>query len=169
MAEEPLTIALLSSRYSRITMAPAAAKYVDEVRPTFVGGYIRNQHDMLLLTEACLQGKLYHIPRGPRLAERQHLCQSGYIFVFEENSSGITEWEDGLVWKSRVDKDGLQISHTENMALVKKSGKVMYHGITHYVVSYYKTEDWLEGNLKSLWEDPKLSKLSIRRELKCIV
>ncbi|RGP62275.1 gti1/pac2 family protein [Fusarium sporotrichioides] len=66
-------------------------------------GYIGNTMDALIVFEACLSGNLHHVARRPHDRERQNLIRSGSIFVYEETSSGIKRWTDGVSWSpSRI-------------------------------------------------------------------
>jgi len=59
--------------------------------------------DGLMLFEACLSGKLHHVPRRPHDRERANLIKSGSVFIYEENASGIKRWTDGVAWSpSRI-------------------------------------------------------------------
>lgn len=70
--------------------------------PTF-HGFVHNSMDGLVLFEACLSGKLHHVPRRPHDRERSTLIKSGSIFIYEENASGIKRWTDGVAWSpSRI-------------------------------------------------------------------
>ncbi|OAA71907.1 cAMP-independent regulatory protein pac2 [Akanthomyces lecanii RCEF 1005] len=70
--------------------------------PTFEG-HISTTLDGLILFEACLTGVLNHVPRRPHDRERQELIKSGNIFIYEEHSSGIKRWTDGVSWSpSRI-------------------------------------------------------------------
>ncbi|KAF2158079.1 hypothetical protein K461DRAFT_214358, partial [Myriangium duriaei CBS 260.36] len=70
--------------------------------PTF-HGFVHNSMDGLVLFEACLSGKLHHVPRRPHDRERTSLIKSGSIFIYEENASGIKRWTDGVAWSpSRI-------------------------------------------------------------------
>jgi hypothetical protein len=70
--------------------------------PTFTG-FVQNSMDGLMLFEACLQKKLHHLPRRPHDRERSQLIKSGNIFIYEEDTSGIKRWTDGIAWgPSRV-------------------------------------------------------------------
>ncbi|KAI1375747.1 Gti1/Pac2 family-domain-containing protein [Hypoxylon crocopeplum] len=70
--------------------------------PTFQG-YIGSTMDALVLFEACLNGRLYHVPRRPHDRERANLIVSGNVFIYEEHSSGIKRWTDGVPWSpSRI-------------------------------------------------------------------
>ncbi|PQE23297.1 gti1 pac2 family protein [Rutstroemia sp. NJR-2017a BBW] len=70
--------------------------------PTFQG-HISSTHDALLLFEACLTGHLNHVARRPHDRERSSLIKSGNIFIYEEHSSGIKRWTDGVPWSpSRI-------------------------------------------------------------------
>ena len=71
-------------------------------QPTFKG-HVATTQDALILFEACLQGHLSHVLRRPRDRERSSLIRSGYVFVYEENASGIKRWTDGVTWSpSRI-------------------------------------------------------------------
>ncbi len=70
--------------------------------PTFQG-FISSTMDALILFEACLSGALSHVPRRPHDRERSQLIQSGNVFIYEEHSSGIKRWTDGVPWSpSRI-------------------------------------------------------------------
>lgn len=59
--------------------------------------------DALILFEATLSGSLAHIPRRPHDRERGQLIRSGNVFIYEEHSSGIKRWTDGVAWSpSRI-------------------------------------------------------------------
>ncbi|TVY49890.1 Global transcription regulator [Lachnellula occidentalis] len=70
--------------------------------PTFYG-HIASTQDALLLFEACLSGAMNHVARRPHDRERAGLIQSGNVFIYEEHSSGIKRWTDGVPWSpSRI-------------------------------------------------------------------
>jgi len=70
--------------------------------PTFYR-YIASTQDALLLSEACLSGALNHVARRPHDRERVSLIKSGNVFIYEEHSSGIKRWSDGVLWSpSRI-------------------------------------------------------------------
>ncbi|KAK6952742.1 hypothetical protein Daesc_005036 [Daldinia eschscholtzii] len=72
------------------------------LHPTF-RGYIASTMDALILFEACLNGRLSHVPRRPHDRERSTLIVSGNVFIYEEHSSGIKRWTDGVPWSpSRI-------------------------------------------------------------------
>lgn len=72
------------------------------LEPTFTG-YVATTQDALILFEACLTGVLHHVPRRPHDRERTHLVRSGSVFIYEETSSGIKRWTDGVTWSpSRI-------------------------------------------------------------------
>ncbi|KAI1367804.1 Gti1/Pac2 family-domain-containing protein [Xylaria arbuscula] len=74
----------------------------EPLRPTFYG-YIGTTMDALTLFEACLSGHLLHVARRPHDGERQNIIKSGAVFVYEEHSSGIKRWTDGVPWSpSRI-------------------------------------------------------------------
>lgn len=72
------------------------------LRPTFEG-LVASTFDSLILFEACLDGRLTHVPRRPHDRERQDLIKSGNVFIYEEHASGIKRWTDGVSWSpSRI-------------------------------------------------------------------
>ncbi|PLB49446.1 gluconate transport-inducing protein [Aspergillus steynii IBT 23096] len=72
------------------------------LEPTYYG-YVATTQDALILFEACLTGVLHHVPRRPHDRERAQLVRSGTVFIYEENSSGIKRWTDGVTWSpSRI-------------------------------------------------------------------
>lgn len=72
------------------------------LEPTYYG-YVATTQDALILFEACLTGFLHHVPRRPHDRERANLVRSGTVFIYEENSSGIKRWTDGVTWSpSRI-------------------------------------------------------------------
>lgn len=73
-----------------------------KLAPTFTG-FVQNDIDSLVLFEACLRGELHSLPRRPHDGERNQLIKSGNIFVYDEGTSGIKRWTDGLTWSpSRI-------------------------------------------------------------------
>lgn len=72
------------------------------LQPTYTG-HIATTHDALILFEACLNGTLNHVARRPHDRERSNLIRSGNVFIYEEHSSGIKRWTDGVPWSpSRI-------------------------------------------------------------------
>jgi hypothetical protein len=65
-------------------------------------GYIETTFDSLLVFEAARRGMIPRVTR--RLIERERgMVQSGAVFVFDEQESGIKRWTDGLIWSpSRI-------------------------------------------------------------------
>ena len=73
------------------------------LEPTFYG-YVATSHDALLIFEAARGNQiLSKVNRRPHDRERDRLIKSGNIFVFDEQSSGIRRWTDGVAWSpSRI-------------------------------------------------------------------
>ena len=66
-------------------------------------GHIETTRDALVIFEAALQGLLAHCIRRPHDRERSSLIVSGNVFVYEEGTSGIKRWTDGIPWSpSRI-------------------------------------------------------------------
>ena len=71
-------------------------------KPTW-RGHIETTRDALLVFEACLNGTMAHCFRRPHDRERNSLIVSGNVFVYEEGTSGIKRWTDGIPWSpSRI-------------------------------------------------------------------
>ncbi|KAH7308225.1 Gti1/Pac2 family-domain-containing protein [Stachybotrys elegans] len=92
-----------SSSTSPLPSPPVFAPAMESnIEPTYVG-YIATTQDALVLSESCLRGIKNHVPRRPHDRERQSLIKSGSVFVYEEQSSGIKRWTDGVSWSpSRI-------------------------------------------------------------------
>lgn len=66
-------------------------------------GYLRTTLDALIVLEACMQGRLSLVSRRPRSTEKPSIAASGNVFIYEERSSGIKRWTDGVHWSpSRI-------------------------------------------------------------------
>ena len=66
-------------------------------------GHIETTKDALIVFEAALSGVLGHCIRRPHDRERNSLIVSGNVFVYEEGTSGIKRWTDGIPWSpSRI-------------------------------------------------------------------
>lgn len=66
-------------------------------------GHIETTKDALIIFEACFNGQLAHCFRRPHDRERNQLIVSGNVFVYEEATSGIKRWTDGIPWSpSRI-------------------------------------------------------------------
>ncbi|KIO22283.1 hypothetical protein M407DRAFT_79382 [Tulasnella calospora MUT 4182] len=65
-------------------------------------GFLETTEDALLILEAARRRLVPRVTR--RLADRERkLINSGSVFVFEEEESGIKRWADGLLWSpSRI-------------------------------------------------------------------
>jgi hypothetical protein len=79
-----------------------SAKGARPLRPTFEG-FVQNSADGLILFEACLSGELHQIRRRPYARERETLVKSGSVFIYDENTSSVKRWTDGVAWSpSRI-------------------------------------------------------------------
>lgn len=66
-------------------------------------GFVGSTYDALILFEACISGQIKHVSRRPQDRERETIIQSGRIFIYEETTSGIKRWTDGISWSpSRI-------------------------------------------------------------------
>lgn len=93
----PNSTSTIQYKHIKSTMTSASP-----LTPTFYG-HIASTQDALLLFEACLNGAPNHVARRSYDRERVSLIKSGNIFIYEEHSSGIKRWTDGIVWSpSRI-------------------------------------------------------------------
>ena len=98
----PATSATLSPSELHNQLAAMSSGGAGPLVPTF-HGFVKDSIDGLTLFEACLSGKLHHVPRRPHDRERSSLIRSGSVFIYEENASGIKRWTDGVAWSpSRI-------------------------------------------------------------------
>lgn len=67
------------------------------LQPTW-HGFVQDSMDGLMLFGACLSGKLRSVPARLCDKERASLINSGNVFIYEENASGIKRWTDGVAW-----------------------------------------------------------------------
>ncbi|TGJ87402.1 hypothetical protein E0Z10_g1364 [Xylaria hypoxylon] len=111
------------------------------LRPTF-HGFIGSTMDALILFEACLSGLITHVARRPHDRERAIVIQSGNVFIYEEHSSGIKRWTDGVPWSpSRIlgnfllyrelDKPFQPGEKKRAMKRNKTDGGILKHSPTH--------------------------------------
>ena len=84
------------------------ASAAEPLSPTFTG-FVQKSRDGLILFEACLRGRLHHLPRRPNDQEHSQLIKSGNIFIYEEEGSGIKRWTDGVAWSPCRILDGFLI------------------------------------------------------------
>lgn len=139
-------------------------------RPTAFG-LLTNQADARVLLTACLLGKLWHMPRPIAKGERESLVKSGAIFVWENLSSGITFWDDGLDWTNEDDEDNLESVCREvdsvnpktpkEGGLIRKTTKLRYQGTWHNIVAYTKEENVKQGRLKRISDQAMLKDIEI--------
>jgi hypothetical protein len=73
-----------------------------------MNGFVETTMDALIIFQACLDGILQHVARRPHDRERDGLIRSGFMFVYEETTSGIKRWTDGCNWSpSRINNNYL--------------------------------------------------------------
>ena len=117
-------------------------------KPTFVG-FIGSVMDALVLFEGCLNGTKTAVSRSARKDELPDLIRSGNVFVYQDNSSEIHQWRDGLSWhrvlqpynhnKFTIYRESVEqagCGETKKGGLVKRVLKVKHRGIQHSLVSY---------------------------------
>lgn len=136
------------------------------LRPTWYGR-IESTKDAAILVEACLRGKLNHVPRNPYEAEIWNLIGSGAVFVFEEGSSGIKTWNDCSQWRSMcLDGDfNSELERGKKVPLLRKSIVMAFNGVKHYVISYYLQQDLNGIQWTTPSESDEFQGISIRDSL----
>uniref|UniRef100_A0A060TEK1 ARAD1D08360p n=1 Tax=Blastobotrys adeninivorans TaxID=409370 RepID=A0A060TEK1_BLAAD len=84
------------------------------LQPTFVG-YVSTTRDALILFQAAISGTKAQVSRRPHDRERVDLIRSGNIFIFNEETSGVKRWTDGVAWSpSRIKGNFLLYRELEN-------------------------------------------------------
>ncbi|ORX94448.1 hypothetical protein K493DRAFT_191703, partial [Basidiobolus meristosporus CBS 931.73] len=151
-------------------------------------GYIESVLDALLVIEACRLGYLNRVQRRLSEKERQNL-QSGSVYVWEEEESGMRRWTDGRAWSpSRVLGSFLVYRELENKrkynkSLDKRDNSHMEfpfkdHGLVKqslsvttasnrklHLISYYSKEHIASGRLKTPSIDPFFSHIRVPKGL----
>ncbi|KAK4052921.1 Global transcription regulator sge1 [Microbotryomycetes sp. JL221] len=61
-------------------------------------GFVETTLDALLIFEGCRRSILPKITRRLQESEKKALVNSGSVFVFDEEETGIKRWTDGLIW-----------------------------------------------------------------------
>ncbi|KAH8891634.1 hypothetical protein GQ53DRAFT_746647 [Thozetella sp. PMI_491] len=150
-------------------------------------GHVVSTRDALVLFEACLQGRINHLSRPPREDEHSALVTSGNIFIYEEHSSGIAGWTDGIVWgPARVvgnfilhrqlaealsfpgesrSEGSKRNTNGHFRGLFKQTISVLVRGVSHHLVAYFTIQDVMAGNLAVPTADPELGDIVPRSEL----
>lgn len=73
----------------------------EDIAPPF-HGFIATTYDALLVFEAARRGMIPRVTRRLNDSERS-MVQSGSVFVYDEQESGIKRWTDGHSWSpSRI-------------------------------------------------------------------
>ena len=105
------------------------------------------------IIEGCLLGKLNHTTRPPREHEFVDLLQHGNVYIFEEHSSGIRIWGDGLHWRHKIiaGEFTIEISPVTENAVWKRNpiphgiarlmGATTHKNHEHRAVYHFKYDD----------------------------
>lgn len=137
-------------------------------------GHINTAFDALIVFEACLSNKLNPISRRPESTELLELIQSGNVFVYKVEESGIKRWRDGVSWGSGYKLESFlvyqeleqsSIPGKKKNGLVKKTIEITYESEKYRLVSYYKWEDIEQGRFPPPSQDPELGRIAPRAEL----
>jgi hypothetical protein len=109
-----------------------------EVRPTY-RGRVATKRDARILLDRCVQGVLFHVPRGPYADGRN--VQSENVYIYKQSAYGITEWKDGKSWDLVREEDGFVFYvETTQKKLGKKTLEMVHKGQHHYLVAYYRVD-----------------------------
>jgi Gti1/Pac2 family transcription factor len=66
----------------------------------FFKGWLRSTYDALLVFEAARRGIVPRVTRRFHDIEKRNEIQSGSVFVFTEEESGIKRWTDPFLWSA---------------------------------------------------------------------
>lgn len=136
------------------------------LHPTY-RGYVQTKQDALLLLEACISGRLNPLPRPPYENEYHLLTQSGFVFIYDENTIGVKDWNDRIWWDSVHRESDFDLSQEagKDDGLTRKTLRVLVHEVYYYLVSYYYFHDVSEGALLTPSLDPYVRDTQLRPEL----
>ncbi|KAI1787638.1 Gti1/Pac2 family-domain-containing protein [Ganoderma leucocontextum] len=77
---------------------PTAVHVHTPRKPDILRGWIKTAKDAMLVLEAARSGIVPRVTRRFHEAEKRSIIQSGAIFVFTEEESGIKRWTDPYLW-----------------------------------------------------------------------
>ena len=132
--------------------------------PTYIG-YLGVKEKALRLLEGSFRGLLYHSSQGPQGVSSS--IRSDYIFIWEQETSGIESWVDGMSWTPIGREGDFWISREtiRGDGILKKTISIPALGRFHHLISYYSPWDTLNGNLKAPSEDPNFRNMTLRTNL----
>ncbi len=151
-----------SQSRSSSTAALASEDCGELLVPTYIG-CLETKEDALRLLEGAFRGILQHACQGPRGVPSA--VQSGHIFIWEQETSGVQYWDDGVLWIP-IDRDGdfwISRETTTGRDLTKMTISIPAQGRFHHLVSYY--DPWSTGTLKAPSQDPHLGRMTLRSGL----
>lgn len=95
----------------------------------------REMHFYLL--RAVSLGRLTQLHRRPQGEEYPLLTRSGSIFIYNENLSGIRDWNDGLHWEHIGRQTDFFVSREfgKDDGLMRKTLHILVHGGYYNLVS----------------------------------
>ena len=156
---EPLLTTASEKAASFVTTAAASEDCGELLVPTYVG-CLETTEDALRLLEGAFRGILQHASQGPRGVPSA--VQSGHIFIWEQETSGVHYWDDGVPWIP-IDRDGdfwISRETTTGRDLNKMTISIPAQGRFYHLVSYY--DPWGTGTLKAPSQDPNLGRMTLR-------
>lgn len=84
------------------------------------------------------------------------------MFIWEQETSGVQYWDDGVPWIS-IDRDGdfwICRETTTGRDLTKMTISIPAQGRFHHLLSYY--DPWGTGKLKAPSQDPNLGRMTLK-------
>lgn len=104
--------------------------------------------DALLLIKAYLPGLLINLFRVPQINEL-FLIQSGYVFLYEESTSGIKGWVDGIYWVPIHQGNNFCVSYIANIDdFMKNELTIRVCSANHYLMGYFKLGEAMDRTLR---------------------
>lgn len=112
-------------------------------------GIINSREDAELLVFCCLSNKMSFVSKRLDNNERKNI-RNGSVFVFNEETSGMIRWTDGMVWSpSRMIGDFLTYKEKvegkkSTERFIKKTISIYYNKTRFHLVGYQKENSFFE-------------------------
>ncbi|KAG5650509.1 hypothetical protein H0H81_011999, partial [Sphagnurus paluster] len=124
-------------------------------------GCIETTGDALLILEAARRGLIPRVTRRLVDSERK-MITSGFVFVFDEDESGIKRWTDGIFWSPcRILGKFLLYRETDKRDGLMKTFSLTIDGVSQHLISYYKIQDVTSERFRPPSSLPEFASLDI--------